>query len=120
MNKPSSKLPRSAARRSPCPVATTLDLVGDKWSLLIIRDIGMFQRHRNKDFQQAKEGIPSNVLAARLKSLQENGLIEKIPYQDKPLRYEYHLTAAGEDLLPVVRELANWSVKHVTGIKLPR
>lgn len=120
MNKPASKLPRSTAKRSPCPVATTLDLVGDKWSLLIIRDIGIFNRHRNKDFQQAKEGIPSNVLAARLKSLHENGLIRKIPYQDNPPRYEYHLTPAGEDLLPLVRELANWSVKHVSGIKLPR
>jgi DNA-binding HxlR family transcriptional regulator len=60
------------------------------------------------------------VLAARLKSLHENGLIRKIPYQDNPPRYEYHLTPAGEDLLPLVRELANWSVKHVSGIKLPR
>lgn len=114
------KLPKTTAKRSLCPVATTLDLVGDKWSLLIIRDIGIFNRHRNKDFQNASEGIPSNILAARLKDLQAHGLIEKHPYQDNPPRYEYHLTRAGEDLLPVVREMANWSSKHVSGINIPQ
>lgn len=119
MNSSPGTLPNSIAKRSACPVATTLDLVGDKWSLLIIRDIGLFGRHRNKEFQQASEGIPSNILAARLKALQENGLIRKVPYQDKPPRYEYHLTAAGEDLLPIVREMAKWSAAHVNGVKIP-
>ena len=113
------KLPRSTARRSPCPIATTLDILGDKWSLLIIRDIGLFGKHRNKEFQDGEEGIPSNILAARLKSLQEHNLIRKQPYQDNPLRYEYHLTPAGEDLLPIIRQIARWGVEHVAGVKIP-
>ena len=100
------KLSSSVAKRSTCPVATALDLVGDKWTLLIIRDIGVFARHRNKDFQQGVEGIPSNILASRLKMLLENKLIRRTPYQNNPLRYEYLLTDAGEGLLPVVKAMA--------------
>ncbi|MBL6904116.1 MAG: helix-turn-helix transcriptional regulator [Pseudomonadales bacterium] len=114
------KLSRSVAKRSPCPVATALDLVGDKWSLLIIRDIGFFARHRNKDFQQGVEGIPSNILANRLKMLLDNRLIRRIPYQSNPLRYEYFLTEAGEDLLPVVKAMAKWGDIHVAGSRMPR
>jgi DNA-binding HxlR family transcriptional regulator len=114
------KLPKTTAKRSLCPVATTLDVVGDKWSLLIVRDIGIFGYHRNKDFQNRKEGIPSNILASRLKSLHESGLLRKERYQDNPPRYEYHLTPAGEALLPVVREMAVWSAEHVAGIRMPK
>ena len=113
------KLPESTAMRSTCPVATTLDLVGDKWTLLIIRDIGLFGRHRYKDFQEGKESIPSNILASRLSRLVDNGIIEKRQYQAKPPRFEYHLTAHGEDLVPIVRSLAGWSIKHVAGVKVP-
>ncbi len=79
----------------------------------------MYGFHRNKDFQNRREGIPSNILAARLKSLHENGLLRKQQYQSNPPRYEYHLTPAGEALIPVVRELARWSVENVAGIRLP-
>lgn len=114
------KLPKTAAKRSPCPVATALDVVGDKWSLLIVRDIGVFGYHRNKDFQNRREGIPSNILASRLKSLHESGLLRKELYQSNPPRYEYHLTDAGEALLPVIREMARWSVENVAGIRMPK
>ena len=113
------KLPKTTAKRSPCPVATALDVVGDKWSLLIVRDIGFFGYHRNKDFQNRREGIPTNILAARLKSLHNSGLLRKERYQSNPPRYEYHLTPAGEALLPVVREMARWSAENVAGIRLP-
>ena len=89
---PSGKLPKTLAQRSQCPIATTLDLVGDKWTLLLIRDIGLFGKHRNKEFQEAGERIPSNILADRLKRLVESGLVEKRLYQQHPPRYEYHLT----------------------------
>ena len=82
-------LNRALARRSQCPIATTLDVVGDKWTLLLIRDIGLFDKHRNKDFQQAAEKIPSNILANRLKQLVEDGLVRKRLYQEHPPRYEY-------------------------------
>ena len=108
------------ARRSSCPIASALDLVGDKWSLLLIRDIGLFGKHRNKDFQSASENIPTNVLADRLKRMTAYGLLEKRRYQDHPPRYEYHLTRQGTALLPVVRELAKWSADNLAGIKIPR
>ena len=107
-------------RRSSCPIASALDLVGDKWSLLLIRDIGLFGKHRNKDFQTATEKIPTNVLADRLKRMTAYGLLEKRRYQEHPPRYEYHLTRQGAALLPVVRELARWSADHLAGIKIPR
>ena len=113
------KLPRSTARRSNCAIATALDVFGDKWTLLLVRDIGIFGRHRYKELQQSKESIPSNILASRLKYLQETGLIRKIPYQSNPPRYDYHLTEAGEELLPIARAMAHWSANHVTGIRIP-
>ena len=114
------KLAPTLASRSECPIATALDLVGDKWTLLLIRDIGLFDKHRNKDFQDGAEGIPSNVLASRLKHLVEIGLLEKRLYEPHPPRYEYHLTTAGKDLVPIVKALAGWSAAHVEGIRVPR
>ncbi len=108
------------SRRSGCPIAAALDLVGDKWSLLLIRDIGLFDKHRNKDFQSASEAIPSNILADRLKRMTAYGLLEKRRYHDRPPRYEYHLTRQGRELLPVLRELAVWSEKNLVGVKIPR
>jgi len=113
------RLSADLPRRSSCPIAAALDLVGDKWSLLLIRDIGLFGRHRNKDFQSAAEGIPSNVLADRLRRLATHGLLEKRLYQAHPPRYEYHLTPQGAALLPVVRELAKWSADNLAGVKIP-
>lgn len=107
------------AKRSDCPIASTLDVAGDKWTLLIIRDIGLFGKHRNKDFQDAGEGIPTNILANRLKQLVSAGLVEKRLYQDHPPRYEYHLTTAGRGLLPVIRAMATWAVANVEGTRLP-
>jgi DNA-binding HxlR family transcriptional regulator len=115
--KPADALP---SRRSDCPIAAALDLVGDKWSLLVIRDIGLFDNHRNKDFQSASEAIPSNILADRLKRMTAYGLLEKRLYQDHPPRYEYHLTRQGRELLPVLRELALWSENNLAGVKIPR
>ncbi|MCB1788769.1 MAG: helix-turn-helix transcriptional regulator [Gammaproteobacteria bacterium] len=108
------------SRRSACPIAAALDLVGDKWSLLLIRDIGLFERHRNKDFQNAAETMPSNILADRLKRMTAYGLLEKRRYEERPPRYEYHLTRQGRELLPVLRELASWSERNLVGVKIPR
>ena len=115
----SSKLPHTLSRRSTCPIATALDVVGDKWTLLLIRDMGLFEKHRNKDFQTGAEAIPSNILAARLKQLVADGLVGKRQYQAHPPRYEYHLTPSGEALLPVVKALALWASEHVESISLP-
>ena len=83
------------SRRSACPIAAALDLVGDKWSLLLIRDIGLFERHRNKDFQNAAETMPSNILADRLKCMTAYGLLEKRRYEDAAVRISPHPAGQG-------------------------
>lgn len=113
-------LNRSVAKRSSCPIATTLDIIGDKWTLLIIRDIGLFDKHKNKDFQKAGEKIPTNILADRLKLLVSNKLLEKRLYQDNPPRYEYYLTDAGKGLLPVIKTMAMWAEENIRGIKISK
>lgn len=100
------------AFRSQCPVAASLDLLGDKWSLVIVRDL-MIRKRRYKDFQDSPEGIPTNILANRLRKLEEDGIIKKQPYQEKPVRHEYSLTCKGADLLPVLQQLALWGHKHI-------
>jgi DNA-binding HxlR family transcriptional regulator len=100
------------AFRSQCPVAASLDLLGDKWSLVVVRDL-MIRKRRYKDFQDSPEGIPTNILANRLRKLEEDGIIKKHPYQEKPVRYEYSLTRKGADLLPVLQQLALWGNKHI-------
>jgi DNA-binding HxlR family transcriptional regulator len=102
-------------KRSTCPIANTLDLIGDKWSLLIVRDMLLLHKHRYGDFLSSDEGIPTNILADRLKRLEENGLIEKTPYQYNPVRYEYYLTDKGQDLEPLVQEIVQWGLKHIPG-----
>jgi len=97
--------------RSPCPLSKALDLIGDKWSLVIVRDMCMGKK-RYGDFQSSPEGIPTNILANRLRQLEENAIIEKNAYQQKPLRYDYSLTEKGADLLPVLQELVRWMQKY--------
>ena len=103
--------PANLPLRSLCPLSKALDLVGDKWSLVIVRDMCM-KKKRYGDFQSSPEGIPTNILANRLKQLEENGMIEKVPYQQKPIRYDYFLTAKGADLLPVIQQLVCWTQKY--------
>jgi DNA-binding HxlR family transcriptional regulator len=102
-------------KRSTCPLANTLDLIGDKWSLLIVRDMIIFNKHRYGDFLTADEGIPTNILADRLKRLEEHGVIEKSPYQYNPVRYEYYLTGKGQELEPMMWEMIRWGLKHIPG-----
>ena len=113
------KLSEAVSKRSLCPIATTLDIIGDKWTLLVIRDIGLFDKHRNKDFQEAGEGIPTNILADRLRRLVELGLVERRIYQNNPPRYEYYLTSAGRGLLPVLKSMALWAQKYIKGVNIP-
>lgn len=113
------KLDSSLSKRSSCPIATALDVIGDKWTLLILRDIGLFDKHKNKDFQDAGERIPTNILADRLKVLVECGLVKKQLYQDRPPRFEYHLTDAGKDMIPVIQAMAVWANRHIKGVKMP-
>lgn len=101
-----------AFKRSACPIAAALDIVGDKWTLVIIRTM-LAGARRYGDLLAAPEQIPTNILASRLKELEANGLIRKCSYQQRPVRYEYLVTQRGAELLPVLQALARWSAAHV-------
>ena len=102
--------------RSPCPIAGALDILGDAWTLLVLRDLLFYDKHRFAEFLDSPEKISTNILAERLKRLENGGLIERRRYQDRPPRDEYYLTARGHDLLPVLRELTKWGKQHVPGV----
>jgi DNA-binding HxlR family transcriptional regulator len=102
--------------RSPCAVACTLDLVGDKWSLLVIRDL-LRGRVTYGELQKSPEGIPTNILAARLKKLEDVALIAKSAYQKHPVRYAYELTEKGRALSEVLGAFARWGKKHIPGTR---
>ena len=101
--------------RSPCPIAGALDILGDSWTLLVVRDLLFYDKHRFADFLGSPEGISTNILAERLRRLERCGLVEKRTYQDRPRRFEYYLTARGHDLLPVLRAVITWGKTHVPG-----
>ena len=99
--------------RSGCPVACALDLIGDHWTLLIIRDLMFLGRHEYKDLLNAEEGISTNILSDRLKKLEDNGLIDSIPHPESGRRKLYYLLPKGKDLIHVMTHLARWSEKHL-------
>jgi DNA-binding HxlR family transcriptional regulator len=103
----------STPRRSDCPVACTLDLIGDRWTLLIIRDLFQ-QKHRFSQFLESGEGIKTNILSERLKRLEAAGLVERARYQEHPPRYEYHLTEAGRSLSPILEAMYSWGRQHAS------
>lgn len=105
----------NAKHRSFCPIARSLDLIGDKWTLIIIRDVLVFKRHTFAEFEQSGEGIPTNLLSGRLKKLVEFGFLEKVLYQSHPNRYRYEATDKAKDLRPVLRALGQFGEKHLGG-----
>ena len=95
-----------------CSVARTLDVVGERWALLVVREA--FLGDHRFDEMQRRTGAPRDILAARLKKLVAAGILERRLYQERPARYEYHLTDAGRDLYPVIVALRQWGDRHVT------
>ncbi|NEQ53909.1 MAG: helix-turn-helix transcriptional regulator [Leptolyngbya sp. SIO3F4] len=98
--------------RSDCPVSYSLDFFGDKWTLLIIRDLVFDCKRFYKDFQQSKEGIATNILSDRLKKLEANGVIQSRVFPELKTKKEYTLTEKGKDLIPVLVEMILWSAKY--------
>jgi DNA-binding HxlR family transcriptional regulator len=96
-------------RRSLCPVACSLDIFGDRWTLLIVRDL-FFGRTRFKDFSASPEGIPTNILAERLERLLAQGVVEQIPAEDGTKRLAYRLTEKGKALGPVLKAVRDWGL----------
>ena len=99
-------------KRSECPVSCSLDIWGDKWSLLIIRDMMFSQKSTYGDFLKSPEGIATNILASRLQSLEEGKLIEKLEHPGSKAKVLYKLTQKGIDLLPLIVEVYLWADKH--------
>jgi len=100
--------------RSPCAVANSLDLVGDKWSLLVVRDL-FYGKRTYGELADSPEHIPTNILADRLKRLEAAGIISSTPYQQRPVRYAYALTPKGRDLGDVLRAFVRWGRRHIPG-----
>jgi DNA-binding HxlR family transcriptional regulator len=101
--------------RTRCPIAYSLDLFGDRWSLVIVRDMLMGKK-RFGEFLESSERITTNVLTDRLSQLEADGLIEKTAYQTNPVRFEYGLTDNGRSLLPVLQALCRWTGRHFPSV----
>jgi DNA-binding HxlR family transcriptional regulator len=102
-----------AKKRSDCPISCSLDIFGDKWSLLIIRDMLFFNKKTYSDFLKSEEGIATNILASRLQGLEENKLIEKLEHPDSKAKVLYRLTPKAIDLLPMMVEVLLWAENHL-------
>ncbi len=106
-------------KRSPCPIANALDLLGDRWSLVVVRDLLFRDRHTYSELLDSPEGISTNILAERLRRLEEAGVITKKTYQTRPRRYRYELTKKGEALRPVLMSMIHWANDHIPGTVRP-
>jgi len=98
--------------RSPCPVNLFLEMLGDRWSLLILRDLMFGDKHEFGDFLSAREGIATNVLADRLRKLEGFGLLGKRPHPSDARKFVYTLTMKGADLAPTLIEMALWTARY--------
>jgi DNA-binding HxlR family transcriptional regulator len=103
-------------RESECPVCQALDVFGDKWSLLVIRDLIFGGCKTYTDFLEGGEGISTNILADRLRSLEAEGLISKRAHPENKVKYIYELTEKGIALVPAMLEMIAWAADHVEGV----
>jgi len=95
-----------------CPLARTLDIIGERWAVLILRDLFLEGPRKFQDFEDSLAGISPNTLSARLRRLEEGGIIERRFYAEHPPRAEYLLTAKGRELGPVMKALRTWGERH--------
>ena len=96
-----------------CPVARTLDLIGERWTILLLRDLLLQGPRRFQDFQASLPGVAPNILSARLKAMEDNGLIGRQLYSERPPRVEYLLTDKGKSLGPIVKAMRDWGTKNL-------
>ena len=109
------KKPKSFSR-SVCPIANTLDLVGDKWSLLVVRDL-LHGKRTYGELLDSPERIPTNILADRLRRLEDARIIASSAYQEHPVRYAYTLTKKGAELGAILLALVQWGKRHIPGTR---
>ncbi|MDQ2761420.1 MAG: helix-turn-helix transcriptional regulator [Actinomycetota bacterium] len=107
----------TASQPRACSVARTLEIVGEKWALLVVREA--FLGNRRFDEMVRRTGAPRDTLAARLKNLVATGILERQQYSKHPARYEYRLTSAGRELYPVIVTLMQWGDRHLAGADGP-
>src|SRR4029078_6429399 len=100
-------------KRQPCSVARTVSVIGDRWTLLILRDC--FLRVRRFEEFQVRLGITRPILASRLRKLVDDFVLARVPYHETPLRHEYRLTQKGLDLYPIVMAMVHWGDIHMSG-----
>jgi DNA-binding HxlR family transcriptional regulator len=105
----------TTSRRSTCPINGTLELVGDRWTLLILRDMIFARKTRFREFQASAEGIATNILSARLTMLEKEGLVEKRPDPDDRRGRQYALTERGMTLIPLLLEMTVWGGRNLPG-----
>jgi DNA-binding HxlR family transcriptional regulator len=94
----------------PCPIAASLEVVGERWALLVLRELWMGS-HRFGEIVGGT-GAPRDRIAARLKVLEEAGVVARVPYQDSPQRFDYQLTESGQALIPVLKALLSWGREY--------
>jgi len=107
-------------RRSFCPISYVLDIFGDKWTLLVIRDLAFARKRYFRDFLASSEKIASNILADRLKTLAASGIVSRRPDPANARKIIYELTEKGEDLIPALLELGRWGAKHDAETAAPK
>lgn len=99
--------------RSICPLSRSLDTFGDKWTLLILRDVGLYGKTTFKELAQMQEGIATNTLADRLEKLTTEGLLTKTKSKRNKLVFHYNITEKGLDLIPIIKAAIDWSEKYL-------
>ncbi len=100
-------------QKTGCPIACALDIVGDHWTLLIVRDLMLSDRHEYKDLLSADEGISSNILSDRLSKLTKAGIVASAPHPKSARRKLYYLTEMGKGLIHILLDIARWADKHL-------
>jgi DNA-binding HxlR family transcriptional regulator len=108
------------ARRSECPISYSLDIFGDRWTLLVVRDLALTGKKHFRDFLDSDEGIASNILADRLKTLECFGIVTRHPDPEHASKVIYSLTEKGMDLIPALFELVRWGVKYDDKTRVPK
>ena len=104
--------------RSKCPIVATLDICGDKWTLVVLRDL-LIGKNTYNAFLESPEKIPTNRLAERLKKLEQFGIVKKQKYQTRPDRYQYLLTTKGHAMKPILIAMVRWGNKYVADTFVP-
>lgn len=105
--------------RSECPITNVLDIVGDRWTLIVVRDMLLLGKHEYREFLEGPDGIATNILTDRLKRLSCAGIVQSMPHPENKTRKFYYLTERGKQLLPLMIEMIIWGATHLSTVRVP-